>query len=73
VTLTARSLDQPGISASMTVRDMANHELALTIPGDRDLLDIALEIPQAASPATLGMSVDGRVIGIDLRVIDVHP
>ncbi|MGF6493619.1 hypothetical protein ABIE56_001802 [Luteibacter sp. 621] len=73
VTLAARSLDRPGISATTTVRDLANHELSLTVPGDRDLLDIALDIPEATSPAALGLSVDGRVIGIDLRVIDVHP
>jgi hypothetical protein len=73
VTVIMRSHDHPDIQASTSVSDGLDHELSLSIPGDRDVFDIEVDVPDAISPAALGVSIDARVIGIDLKTIDVRP
>lgn len=73
VSVTIRSLDHPDIQASMSVSDSQVHELSLTIPGDRSVFDVEIDVPDATSPAALGVSIDARVIGIDLKTIDLRP
>jgi hypothetical protein len=73
VKVTVRSLDDATSTATTTIADEAEHELILNLPHNLDVFHIAMDIPEATSPAALGVSADGRVLGVSLRSVDVRP
>ena len=55
-----------------SLTDEATHVLSLPLPLGRDFVSLALGVPEAASPAILGVSPDSRVLGVALSRIDVN-
>jgi hypothetical protein len=64
--------NRPAVKTSVTLVDEAEHELVLAIPKGVGVVTVNLDVPAAVSPAVLGMSSDGRVLGISLKRIDLQ-
>jgi hypothetical protein len=60
----------PAVNETMT--DDAVHQVMVPLPEGVNVLTLNLDVPAAASPATLGMSPDPRVLGISLLSIDIR-
>lgn len=71
--VTLSQSDNSAIRASLEISDAASHTLVVALPQNRDTFTAVLDAPDAISPAALGISEDGRVLGIDLRRVDVAP
>ncbi len=52
--------------------DRVKLRIPLSFEGDRKRCGIYLEVPNATSPAALGMSVDSRVLGLALGAIELE-
>lgn len=61
------------VMASVTLVDEGEHELILAIPKGEAVVTVNLDVPAAVSPAVLGVSPDGRVLGISLKRVDLQP
>lgn len=55
----------------LTARRPAGHSLFIPLHGRRGLQRLAIEIPMATSPQTLGLSADARTLGIALRSAEI--
>jgi hypothetical protein len=72
VALAATVMDSP-MTAGITMTDGAQHVIEVPLPGGMPVVSLRLDIPQAASPAELGMSSDPRVLGVSLFRIEMGP
>lgn len=73
VRVTLSRSDNSAIRTSIEISDNAPHILVVALPQDRDTFAVTMDVPDAISPAALGVSEDGRVLGVDLRRVDVTP
>ncbi|MGA7439601.1 MAG: hypothetical protein WBW32_15890 [Luteibacter sp.] len=73
VAVSMHMANQPDVSVSTAIADDREHELTLQIPPGERVIVLMVEVPAAASPASLGINSDGRVLGISLRRIDLRP
>lgn len=55
----------------ITLTDGTSHVIQLPLPVGRPVVKVQLDVPQATSPAALGMSSDPRVLGISLSRIEI--
>lgn len=59
------------VAVSEVLTDEQVHVISFPLPKGRAVASVRLDVPRAASPATLGMSADGRVLGVALSSVDV--
>lgn len=62
-----------GETVSTPFHDDAKATISLNIPPHEEVIDVSIDVPEAASPSALGMSADGRVLGASLLRIDMRP
>lgn len=58
--------------ASITLSDEAAHAIEIALPAHMPFVELQLDIPQASSPAALGVSSDARVLGISLSRVEIN-
>lgn len=56
---------------TLTVRKVEGHSLAISMAGRKGMQKLSIETTNATSPHDLGLSIDPRVLGIALRLVDI--
>lgn len=60
-------------SVSATMTDTSAHTVSVPLPTGREVAFVHVDVPQAVSPAMLGMNSDRHALGVSLSTIEVSP
>jgi hypothetical protein len=73
VRLSAHSEAAPVTSSGEVFTDDMAHVVSVLLPAGEHVVSLELAVPEARSPATLGISSDSRVLGVSLSRVEISP